>query len=351
MKIDIHQLEAHLSRALQKGDLPVCYVISSDEPLLTIEASDAIRTAAFKSGVGSRSVYTVERGLDLQALRGAFSSASLFGDRTLVEIRIPSGKPLKDQIEALRQIGAWLIDRQTDAMALVTLPKLTGKALESDWVQSLARAGVLVQAPTIDARSLPGWIEDRLAAKGLSLEKGCAQWLADRVEGNLVAARQEIDKLVLLADGQRITMALLQSCVANVARYNVFDLGIELLNGKADHIVRMLDGLQAEGEAPTLVLWAIGEEIKNLQQVQQAVASGQALSAAIRQARIWNNKVDPTTQAMRRLSAQRLAHLTRQLAHADQVIKGLSREDPWHALRSLALDLAGHPTPPDLETA
>jgi DNA polymerase-3 subunit delta len=350
VKVDIHQLDAHLARALQAGQLAPCYVVMSDEPLLSIEASDAIRAAALKSGVSSREVFTLERGARLQELLSCFSSGSLFGDRVLAEIRIPGGKPAKDQIDALLQIATWLKSGQTDAMALVTLPKLTTKAMDAEWFTALTKAGSLINAPVVDAHSLPRWIEERLAAKGLSLQKGCSQWLAERVEGNLIAAKQEIDKLALLADGQSVSMELLQGSVANVARYNVFDLGLELLNGKAEHLIRMLDGLQAEGEAPTLVLWAIGEEIKNLQTIRQSMGKGQSASVAVKQLRVWGAKVDASAKAATRLSAQRLNSLSERLAHADKAVKGLVREDPWHVLRTLALDLAGHPTPSALET-
>ncbi len=349
MKVDAAQLNAQLKRAQQSGQLPACYTISSDEPLLSIEAADAIRQAALQSGISAREVFTMERGTDLAALTGAFAGGSLFGDRTLVEIRIPTGKLAKDATVTLLRICDWLKTGQTDAMAMVMLPRLNAKSMQADWVQALMGAGVWVNAPVIEARGLPRWIEDRSASLGLRLEKGCAQWLADHVEGNLIAARQELEKLVLLADGQPVTLALAQSCVANVARYNVFDLGLAMLGGQTDAVLRMLDGLQAEGEAPTLVLWTISEEIRNLHNLQTQLNKGVRLSEALKLCRLWGPKADIIDKARARLSGDRLVNLTHRAAHADRAIKGLLREDAWHLLRALALDIAGLPAPNLLE--
>lgn len=350
MKVDASQLQAQLNRARQSGQLPACYVVSTDEALLSIESADAIRAAAQHSGITGRAVFTMERGTDLPGLIGAFSGGSLFGDRQLVEIRIPTGKLLKDAAAAILRICEWLKTGQSDAMALLTLPRMNATQLKSDWVKALMDCSVWVSASTIDSRSLPRWIEDRSAALGLRLEKGCSLWLAEHVEGNLIAARQELEKLVLLADGQAVNLALLQSSVANVARYNVFDLGLTLLTGKADALLRMLDGLQAEGEAPHLVLWAIAEEVRNLQTLRRHLNSGARLQDALQKARIWGPKADIIDKALTRLPADRLHALTARVAQADRAVKGLLREDPWHLLRALALDIAGLPSQHALET-
>lgn len=349
MKVEAAQLNAQLKRALQAGQFPACYTISSDEALLFIECSDAIRQAAQQSGITSREVFTMERGTDLAALTNAFAGGSLFGDRTLVEIRIPTGKLAKDAVATVMRICDWLKTGQTDAVALVVLPRMNAKAMQADWVQALMGCGVWVNAPVIEARNLPRWIEDRAASLGLRLEKGCAQWLAEHVEGNLIAARQELEKLVLLADAQTVTLDLLQSCVANVARYNVFDLGLAMLGGQTDVVMRMLDGLQAEGEAPTLVLWAISEEIRNLQSMQAHMNSGTRMQEALKLCRIWGPKADIIGKTLARLSQTRLNTLTHRAAQADRAIKGLIRDDIWHLLRALALDVAGLPTPHALD--
>lgn len=327
MKVDAAQLNAQLKRALQGGQLPACYTVSSDEPLLSIESADAIRLAAAQTGVTAREVFTMERGTDLASLTNAFAGGSLFGDRTLVEIRIPTGKLAKDAITTFMRICEWLKTGQTDAMALVMLPRMNGKSMQSDWVQALVSVGVWVNAPVIESRALPRWIEDRAASLGLRLEKGCAQWLAEHVEGNLIAARQELEKLVLLADGQAVTLALLQSCVANVARYNVFDLGLAMLGGQSDTVMRMLDGLAAEGEAPTLVLWAITEEIRNLQNLQNHLNNGIRMQEALKLCRLWGPKADIIDRALARLPKERLRMLSHRAAQTDRVIKGLIRED------------------------
>lgn len=350
MKVDASQLPAQLKRAMQSGGLPACYTISTDEPLLSIESADAIRSAAKQSGVSGRDVFTMERGTDLASLSAAFSGGSLFGDRKLVEIRIPTGKLLKEAAATLVRICEWLSTGQCDAMALVLLPRMNGTQMKADWVKALMDTGVWVSAAAIDGRALPRWIEDRSSSLGLKLEKGCGQWLAEHVEGNLIAARQELEKLVLLAEGKPVSMALLQSSVANVARYNVFELGLALHAGRSDALLRMLDGLQAEGEAPHLVLWAIGEEVRNLQALRRLMASGLRLSEALQKARIWGPKADIIDKSLARLPDARLQALTLRVAEADRAIKGLLREDPWHLLRALALDIAGLPTPYALET-
>lgn len=345
MKLDASQLPAQLKRAVQAGRLANCYVISSDEPLLAIEAADAVRQAAIQSGVTGRDVFTMERGTDLSSLTAAFSGGSLFGDRQLVEIRIPTGKLQKDAIPVILRICEWLQSGQSDTLALVTLPKLQAKAMKTDWVVALQAAGTWVSAPVVDARSLPRWIEDRACGLGLRIDKAGCIWLAEHVEGNLVAARQELEKLVLLSDGQPVTQALLQASVANVARYNVFDLGSTVLAGKPDPVLRMLDGLQSEGEAPTLVLWALAEEVRNLQTIRQAVDQGVRLPEALKLARIWDSKADIISRALARLPSAHMHALSMQVALTDRAIKGLVREDAWHMLRVLALTLAGLQAP------
>jgi DNA polymerase-3 subunit delta len=346
MQIRADQLPA----ALAKGLRPL-YVIHGDEPLLAQEAADAVRAAARAAGCSERTVHTVAGGhFDWAGLLGDAGALSLFAERRLIEIRIPSGKPGKDGSEALQryveQLGA-------DDITLVLLPRLDRTQLGSAWFGALDGAGLAVRVDPVERRALPVWIAQRLAQHGLRVEDGEAgqqalAFFADRVEGNLLAAHQEIAKLALLhapADARGAPAVLareqIEAAVLDVARYDVFRLGEAVLAGDAARALRMLDGLQAEGEAAVLVHWTLADDLRGLQRVHAAVQQGRPLPMALREARVWGLKEKLFERVLPRLEATELAALVDAAHVCDGIVKGLRDprwpDDPWAALQQLVL--------------
>ena len=343
MQLRPEQLPGHLQRELRP-----LYTVWGDEPLLAQEACDAIRAAARAAGCGERQVHTVAGAhFDWSSLLGAAQALSLFSDRQLVEIRIPSGKPGKDGSEALqRYCESAAAGGGRDIITLVQLPRLDRSQQSSAWFGALDRAGVSVRVDPVERKALPQWIAERLAAQGQRVAAGSAgqqalAFFADRVEGNLLAAHQEIQKLALLYPAGELSFAQIESAVLNVARYDVFKLGEAVLAGQTARALRMLDGLQAEGEAPVLVHWTLAEDIRGLKRVKDALGAGRPLPLALREARVWGAKERIFERAVTLLSDTTLAHLLDAAQVCDGLVKGLKHPewplDPWQALRRLVL--------------
>ncbi|MES2901929.1 MAG: DNA polymerase III subunit delta, partial [Pseudomonadota bacterium] len=269
MQLRADALEGHLAKQLAQ-----LYVISSDEHLLALEAADRIRRAARANGYSERDVLSVDRSFKWGELLAANQALSLFGDKKLIELRIPTGKPGKDGGAALQ---AYTKDLSPDNLTLITLPKLDWQTAKAAWVGSLQQAAVYIEIPTIERAALPGWIGTRLAAQGQSADRQGLDFIADRVEGNLLAAHQEIQKLGLLHEAGKLTFEQIHDAVLNVARYDVFKLSEAMLAGDAARLVRMLEGLKGEGEALPLVLWAVADEIRTLLKLKSGMAQGRPL--------------------------------------------------------------------------
>jgi len=332
-----------LGAALQRGLRPL-YVIHGDEPLLAQEAADLIRAAARKAGHTERSVYTVAGAhFDWSGLLGEAQALSLFADKRLIEIRIPGGKPGKDGSEALQRYVETLSD---DNITLIVLPRLDRTQLASAWFTALDGAGASVRVDPIERRALPQWIAQRLAAQQQRVEDGepgqrCLAFFADCIEGNLLAAHQEISKLGLLHPPGVLTFEQVEGAVLNVARYDVFKLGESVLAGQVARALRMLEGLQAEGEAAVLVHWTLSEDLRSLARVQAALQQGRPLPMALREARVWGVKEKLFERIVPGLSTERLAELIAAAHLCDGIVKGLRApgwpQDPWAALQRLLL--------------
>ena len=342
-QIPLNQLAAHL----RKGVQPL-YVLHGDEALLQQEAQDAIRAAAREQGYTERSSYTVAGAhFDWSAVLAAGGSLSLFADKQIVEIRIPSGKPGKDGGAALQQIAASA--RGNDStLTIVLLPRLDKATKTGAWFGALDAAGVSVQIDPVERAQLPQWIAQRLAAQGQRVVAGeegqrTLQFFADRVEGNLLAAHQEIQKLALLHPEGELTWAQVESAVLNVARYDVFKLSEAVLGGQAARVQRMLDGLQAEGEAEVLVHWALAEDIRALKRVKDAMNAGKPLPMALRENRVWGTKERQFERLLPQVSDAALARLLHSAHVVDGIVKGLKAPDwptdGWQALQRLAFQL------------
>ena len=314
MQVPAPQLAAQLQRGLKP-----LYTLHGDDPLLLQEAADAIRAAARAQGHGERSVFTVSGAhFDWSAVLAAGGSLSLFADRQLVEIRIPSGKPGKEGSTALQQIAASAAG-QDDTLTLVLLPRLDAATQKSAWFGALDANGVTVRIDTVERAQLPGWIAQRLqlqAQRVVAGEEGqrTLAFMADRVEGNLLAAR-----------------------------YDPFKLAEAVLDGQPARVQRMLDGLQAEGEAAVLVHWALADDIRALHRVKRAVADGRPLPMVLREQRVWGAKEKRFERVLPRLSLAQLAAWLQDAHVVDGIVKGLKDQDwpddPWQALHRLALQV------------
>lgn len=339
MQIRLEQLDAHLKKGLR----PV-YTLWGDEPLLAQEAADAIRAAARDAGHTERQVHTVAGAhFNWSGLLGASQAMSLFADKQLIEIRIPSGKPGKEGSDALQRYCETLSD---DVVTIVHLPRLDRQQQSSAWFLALDGAGVSVRIDPIERKALPQWIAQRLAAQGQRVQGGEAgqqtlAFFADRVEGNLLAAHQEIQKLALLYPAGELSFEQVESAVLNVARYDVFKLGEAVLAGQVGRALRMLDGLQAEGEAAVLVHWTLAEDIRAMKRVKDAMTAGKPLPMALREARVWGVKERLFERAVPLFTENALAQLLHAAQVCDGLVKGLKHPDwpldPWEGLKRLVL--------------
>ncbi|HTQ73982.1 MAG TPA: DNA polymerase III subunit delta [Burkholderiales bacterium] len=327
------QLEAHLARELRP-----LYVIHGDEPLLSLEAADAIRARARAGGFAERSVLLAERGFDWTALAASAASLSLFGDRRLIELRLPSGKPGADGSQA---IEAFCTRLPADVMALVTLPRLDRAGQGSAWFGALESKGVVVNVYPVDRARLPDWIAARLARQKQSARPETLRFLADCVEGNLLAAHQEIQKLALLLPAGDLGFDAVRDAVMNVARYDAGKLAEAMLSGDRARLARMLEGLRAEGEAAPRVLWLLAEEIRAVCRVQNGIAAGRPLAEVLREARVWGDARQALVgRAARKFSRPALLAALAHAAGVDRTIKGVVKGDAWDELLQLGLRFA-----------
>lgn len=335
MLIKPEQLATHLTQRL--GNL---YIIAGDEHLLVQETTDLLRTTARQQGFSERAVFTVGRGFDWAQLQIAHQSLSLFGDRKILELRIPTGKPGKDGSKALQEYVTHLSD---DTLTLITLPRLDRATKESAWANALMTAGHWIEIATIERAQLPQWIATRLARQQQNATSEGLEFIANRVEGNLLAAHQEIQKLGLLYPAGQLSTEQVHAAVLNVARYDVFKLNEAMLAGDSPRLLRMLEGLQGEGEAPVLVLWAITEEIRTLAKIQQGQRAGKALSQLLRENRVWGPRERLIPTALQRCTPAKIRAALHHAALLDRLVKGLKNPrlaaDPWLEMQALALSL------------
>ena len=344
MQLAANQLTAHLQ--LGRG-LRALYTLHGDEPLLIQEAADVIRAAARAQGFTERCVHTVSGHFDWGAVLAACGSLSLFADKQIVEVRIPTGKPGKDGSQALQQLAEQSAGMDS-TLLLVLLPRLDKATRTSAWFSALEGAGATLQIDPVDRRALPAWLAQRLQLQGQRVEGGTAgqatlQFFADRVEGNLLAAHQEIQKLALLYPPGELAFAQIEQAVLNVARYDVFKLSEAVLAGQLLRAQRMLDGLQAEGTAEVLVHWALTEDIRSLARVRSALDAGRPMPMALREQRIWGLKEKLYERVLPRLGALTLTNLLNTAHKVDGIIKGLPCKDlpsdSWQALHHLVFRL------------
>jgi len=329
------QLSGHLARQL----LPV-YLVSGDEPFQLEEASGAVRAAAKAAGHTSREVFWAESGFDWQRLAQAADSLSLFAERRLVELRLPSGKP---GTEGSRTLAEWCANPPPDTVLLIIAGKLEKAQQNAKWFKAIDAAGAVIQVWPVEAAALPNWIEQRMRSRGMAPTPEAVALLADRVEGNLLAADQELEKLRLLTGGGPVDADQVAAAVSDSARYDVFGLVDTALAGDAARAARILHGLRAEGVAANLVLWALMRELRALAGMSRALAEGQPQAAVFKAHRIWDKRKGPVQAALRRYPARRWQGLLWQAGEIERIVKGQAPGSPWAELLQLTLKIAGRP--------
>jgi len=325
------QLAAHLERELRP-----LYVVHGDEPLLTLEAADAIRARARQRGFSEREVLTVLPQFDWGQLLAAGGNLSLFGDKKLIDLRIPTGKPGREGSAALQQ---WCQRASPDTLLLITLPELDWREEKAAWFTALADAGVALKLNAPPLAELPGWIAGRLRRQQQSAELDSLKFIAERVEGNLLAAHQEIQKLGLLHPPGPLSASQIRDAVLNVARYDIDGLREALLAGDIARLTRTLDGLMREGEAPPLALWAMSEEIRALAAIRGGLDAGRPLDALLKEAKVWGPRQMAVKKALQRLSSATLEAALRHAGRIDRLIKGIGQGDLWEEFLRLGLSL------------
>jgi DNA polymerase III subunit delta len=331
VRISPDALPAGLARGLRSS-----YLVTGTEPLLIAEACDAIRAAARAQQYADREVHFLERGFDWNALLADAANLSLFATRRLLELRIG---PTPD-VESGRAL-AGLAERPPEDTVLLVSGELEYKSIKAAWVGAFEKHGALVVTQPVERPALPAWIRERLGRKGVTIEPAAAELLADRVEGNLLAAQQEIERIALLRPEAALDADQVAELVADSARYDVFELSAAAFSGQAARALRILAGLRGEGREPPLVLWALLNDLRGLSRVAQRAERERSLDAIFRAEQIWSRRQEPLRAALKRLSRADIDSLLLAAAAADRVAKGSVRGDPWVALEALTARIAG----------
>ncbi len=335
MQLKAEQLDKHLANS----PLAPVYLISGDEPLLVQEAADSIRGHALQQGFSERELFHADTSFDWNLVLSEANSLSLFARKKLIEIRIPSGKPGEKGTTVLAE---YLANPDPDTLMLIISPKLDAAAKRSQWVKLVESCGAMLQLWPVTAQQLPRWIERRLRAANLHASQQAIEILADRVEGNLLAAVQEIEKLKILAPEGEVDGNTMSSVVADSARYNVFTLADRAMAGDAQGACRTLRGLRDEGTEILAILWSLTREVRTLLSVSESHLRGQSIDKALSAAGVWQNRKPLFNAAVRRLNPAALKQMLRLCGAIDRAIKGMRPADPWDDLATLVLMLSGN---------
>lgn len=317
--------------------LSAAYLIHGEEELLRIEALDTIRSAARSQQYNEREVINIETGFDWTSLLSSVHSVGLFADKKLLEIHIPSGKPGKEGAVVLQQLAEQLPE---NTCLLLILPKLERLQTQSKWFSSWAKNAQIFEAKAINQNALPQWIKNRLAAQNLNIDNDALALFAEKVEGNLLAAKQEIDKLALIHPARHtVTLDDAQTAVANVARFDIFQLSAAWMSGNSERVLRLLEGLASEGNEPVLLLWVISEDIRTLIRLLAALKQGKSINEMRQSLRLWGEKQTLAPQAARRIGIRRLLEALQICAYIDRQIKGAEEGNAWAEIKHLFLSL------------
>jgi DNA polymerase-3 subunit delta len=332
LKIQVNQLSSHLLKSLAP-----CYLVSGDEHLLVDEALDAIRAAARDRGFASRELHVATTGFDWNGLMASSSNLSLFAEQRIVELRLPTGKPGKAGGQAIVDL---VEQTGPELLFIVTGPKLDKSSSASKWAKSLDKKGVSLPIWPIGVRELPGWIANRMRAAGLQPDREAVMLIADRVEGNLLAAGQEIEKLRLLLGEGTVSAKAVSDAVANSSRYDVYKLTDAALAGDAKRCVRILGGLQAEGVEPVIVMWALTRELRTLLALDDVIRQGGDLGGAMQKNGVWRNRQGLVRSCIGRHQHGDFHKMLKATGRADAAAKGQCAGDPWQLATDVVVGLA-----------
>jgi DNA polymerase-3 subunit delta len=334
VKLNAQQLGSHLS----SGVAPL-YLVSSDEPLLVSETLDSIRAAAVNEGYTEREVQVAERGFDWADFGGSLQNLSLFSARRFLELRLPTGKPGD---KGSRFLTAFADQPVPDTVIVVITPTLDGKTAKSKWASTLARKGVWIALRRPNPAAMPAWIAARLKKAGLAGDSEALELLAARVEGNLLAAKQEIDKLILLVSEGRVTVDMVRASVADGARFDVFQLTDAALAGDSARAARILLSLEKEGVAAPLVMWSLARDIGVVADVVYRRESGASAGKAMTDAGVWSSRQSLIGRAVRSNTIGSAKKLVDKACATDRIVKGARQGQPWNAMMELTIALAGN---------
>jgi DNA polymerase-3 subunit delta len=332
LKINLNQLSTYLQK-----DLAPCYLVTGDEHLLVAEALDAVRAAARERGFTFRDLHVATTGFDWALLRDSGSNLSLFAEKRIVELRVPTGKPGRVGSQA---IADFVDNCDDDLLFIVVAPKLDRNAQSAKWVKTLESAGIYLPVWPIDLRELPRWIAERMRRAGLEADRDAVTMIANRVEGNLLAASQEIEKLRLILGEGKVTAKDVTDAVANSSRYDVFKLVDAAMGGDAKRALKILSGLQAEGVEPVIVVWALTRELRTLALLTDTVAQGGDLASGMKKNRVWSNRQALVRNCIGRHRHGDFHRLLKDASQADQAAKGQVRADPWQLSTNIVLGLS-----------
>jgi DNA polymerase-3 subunit delta len=333
VRLSPESLAATLARGLRNA-----YLVTGVEPLLIAESCDAIRERARAEGCGEREVHFVERGFRWHELLAAASNLSLFAERRLIELKL-AGALDAEGSKALQGLA----ERPPADTVLLVSGVVDRKALKNAWIAAFEKSAVLVMAEAVSRRELPAWIVRRLAAHGVEIGEDAAELVADRVEGNLLAAQQEIERIALASPGGRVSLDEIRALVTDSARFDVFELAGAALSGNAGRALRILAGLRAEGEQPPLILWALTNDLRAVSRVAKRLERRRSVEDALRAEQVWSSRQGPVRAALQRLRRAEIDALLVAAGRADLLAKGGLRGDPWIALESLVARMAGVP--------
>ncbi len=329
MRIKLEQLNSAL-----KSKLAALYFITGDEPLQLGEATDAIRLAVKKEGYTTREVLTVETGFEWNELGLEADSFSIFADKKLIDLRMSSGKPGIDGAKALINYCQRVPE---DTILLITSSKLEKSSLNTKWFQAIERAGTVIQVWPLDGTDLIQWLQRRAQKRGLHIDNDGIKALAARVEGNLLAASQEIEKLYILHGDSPISKQMVKDAVADNARYDVFKLTDCVLSGRVTRAIKILNGLKAEDIAAPIVVWALARETRLLINILIDLEQGQNKQQVFKKHRLWDKRQQLISSALTRMKINKLQQALILSAKADRQIKGREAGDCWETLLSVCM--------------
>jgi len=332
VKIPANNLSQNLKNSLLR-----CYLITGDEPLLVQEALDLIRQKARSEGFGSRDLHVAATGFDWGEFLASAGNLSLFAEKRIIELQLPTGKPGRQGSAAIVEMIGQTDD---DLIFIVYAPKLDRNTAASKWAKALQESGGLVQLWPVSPRDLPGWISGRMRSAGLQADREAVRLIADRVEGNLLAAQQEIEKLRLICGEGAVSAGDVDGAVADSSRYDVYKLVDAAIAGDAKRAIRILTGVRTEGTEAVIVMWAITKELRMLATLADSVQKGVDLGSALQKARVWNNRQNIVRACVSRHAASDFFALLKVARRADAAAKGQSGEDAWQLATEIILGLA-----------